>query len=237
MIAAYKKGGGDMPKEADMPKEKDAIKVVILEDDDLLRELLGEWLGGQSDITVIDQFATVAAFASAVKTSVKDADILIIDVMLPDGDGVVAALSAMQKAGTAPGLIVISSNANVDLFERLSRQTEGGWAFLLKNSNGLANLRQAITAVCSGFVMVDPQLMRFSVNDTNELALTDQEKSVMYLVAEGKANAVIASEIFMSEKTVERLLGHVYAKYGLAGTSKTENPRVRATLIFRGLAQ
>lgn len=220
-----------------MTTEIEAIKVVILEDDDLLRELLAEWLGSQLDIKVIDQFGTAAAFASAIESSIKHADILIIDVILPDGDGVETALAAMRQTGTTPGLIVISGHANVDLFERLSEQMEGGWAFLLKRSNGLANLRQAIAAVRSGFVMVDPQLKRLSANDSNEFALTDQEKSVMKLVAEGKANAVIAHEVFASEKTVERLLGRVYSKYGLAGTSKTENPRVRATLIFRGLAR
>ena len=71
----------------------------------------------------------------------------------------------------------------------------------------------------------------------NELILTEQENSVMRLVAEGKANAVIAGEIFASEKTIERVLSRIYFKYGLIGTSKTENPRVKATLIFRGLVQ
>ena len=220
-----------------MSVELDVIKVVILEDDQLLRELLCEWLRGQPDTRITGQFGTAAEFASAVEGSVKDADIMIIDVMLPDGDGVESALAAMQQNRTSPGLIVISGHANVDLFERLSNQMEGGWAFLLKNSNGLANLRQAIAVVRSGFVMVDPQLKRLSINDPKGSALTDQEKSIMRLVAEGKANAVIAREIFASEKTVERLLSHVYFKYGLAGTSKTENPRVRATLIFRGLAK
>jgi DNA-binding NarL/FixJ family response regulator len=65
--------------------------------------------------------------------------------------------------------------------------------------------------------------------------LTDQEISVMRLVAEGKANSVIAGEIFASEKTIERVLSRIYIKYGLVGMSKTENPRVKATLIFRGL--
>ena len=68
-----------------------------------------------------------------------------------------------------------------------------------------------------------------------EINLSDQEISVMRLVAEGKANAVIARETFASEKTIERVLGRVYFKYGLAGASKTENPRVKATLIFCGL--
>lgn len=219
-----------------MASENGPMKVVILEDDELLRELLCEWLGNQPDIKIIDQFGTAAAFTNAIDSSVKDADVFIIDVVLPDGDGIETALAAMRQTGTKPGVIVISSHASADLFERLSKQMEGSWAFLLKNSNGLANLRQAIAAVRSGFIMVDPQLQRRAINDSNEFALTDQEKSVMQLVAEGKANAVIAREIFLSEKTVERLLSHVYVKYGLAGTSKTENPRVKATLIFRGLA-
>ena len=71
----------------------------------------------------------------------------------------------------------------------------------------------------------------------NEFLLTEQENSVMRLVAEGKANAVIAGEIFASEKTIERVLSRIYFKYGLFGTSKTENPRVKATLIFHGLVQ
>ena len=48
---------------------------------------------------------------------------------------------------------------------------------------------------------------------------------------------MLAGEIFASEKTVERVLSSIYSKYGLVGTSKVENPRVRATLIFRGLSK
>ena len=69
----------------------------------------------------------------------------------------------------------------------------------------------------------------------SEIILSDQEISVMRLVAEGKANAVIARETFASEKTIERVLSRIYLKYGIAGSSKTENPRVKATLIFCGL--
>ncbi len=72
-------------------------------------------------------------------------------------------------------------------------------------------------------------------NAMNEINLSDQEITVMRLVAEGKANAVIAREIFTSEKTIERVLSRIYFKYGIAGSSKTENPRVKATLIFCGL--
>ena len=83
--------------------------------------------------------------------------------------------------------------------------------------------------------MVDPNLKNIFNKTERNIALTDQERSVMDRVSRGLSNAVIAGEIFASEKTVERLLTSIYSKYGLVGTSKLENPRVRATLIYRGL--
>ncbi len=213
----------------------ETTKVTVLEDDDLLRELLYEWLSRQSDITVVGQFRTVTEFLDAVDSSVSDADIFINDVKLPDGNGVDAAFKAMRKVGKPQGLIVLSGQASIEDFDRLSQQLEGSWAFLSKNFNSLANLRHAIEAVRNGFVMVDPHIQKLSVNSTGESVLTDQERAIMQLVAGGKSNAAIAREVFLSEKTVERLLTSIYTKYGIAGMSKTENPRVVATLKFRGL--
>jgi DNA-binding NarL/FixJ family response regulator len=172
-----------------------------------------------------------------MNTSVSNANVIIADIVLPDGDGLDAAFKALETNNSGQGLVVISGRPTSDLFDRLSSRLNGGWAFLLKNSNGLANLRQAISAVQSGLVMVDPNLKTMFSRAGQNLSLTDQERTVMERVAEGKSNAVIAGEIFASEKTVERVLSSIYSKYGLVGTSKVENPRVRATLIFRGLSK
>ncbi len=213
----------------------ETTKVTILEDDDLLRELLHKWLSSQLDITVIDQFRTVTEFLDAADSSVSDADILICDVNLPDGNGVEAAFKVLRKVGKPQGLIALSGEASIEVLNRLSQQLEGSWAYLLKSFNSLANLRQAIDAVRSGFVMVDPQIQRLSVSGASEPVLTDQEQAVMKLVADGKSNAGIAQEVFLSEKTVERLLRSIYNKYGIPSMSKTENPRVVAALKYRGL--
>jgi DNA-binding NarL/FixJ family response regulator len=213
----------------------DTTQVAILEDEDMLRGLLAEWLTGQPNTQVVDQFRSVEAFNHAINTSLLTANLLICDVQLPDGDGVTAALGALKVLDPKPGLIVISGRPTADLFTRLSENIDGGWAFLLKNFNGLANFTQAISAVRSGLVMVDPNLKNIFNKTERNIALTDQERSVMDRVSRGLSNAVIAGEIFASEKTVERLLTSIYSKYGLVGTSKLENPRVRATLIYRGL--
>lgn len=220
-----------------MPTTTDVIKTVLLEDEDLLRGLLSEWLNSQPDIEVLDSFRSIQTFNASSNSTVKNANVIIADIVLPDGDGLDAAFKALENNNSGQGLVVISGRPTSDLFDRLSSRLNGGWAFLLKNSNGLANLRQAISAVQSGLVMVDPNLKTMFTRAGQNLSLTDQERIVMERVAEGKSNAVIASEIFASEKTVERVLSSIYSKYGLVGTSKIENPRVRATLIFRGLSK
>jgi len=219
-----------------MPTMPSANNAVVLEDEEMLRGLLVEWLSRQDDVTVIDEFGLISTFNTSISTTVKDANLIITDLVLPDGDGLTAALKAMDVLPNKIGLIVISGRPTPDLFARLSENVNGGWAFLLKNSNGLANLRQAINAVQSGLVMVDPGLKKLFAREGKTAPLTDQERSAMDKVAEGKSNAVISEELFTSEKTVERLLSSIYSKYGLIGTSKLENPRVRATLIYRGLA-
>ncbi len=213
----------------------DTTQVAILEDEDMLRGLLAEWLASQPNTNVVDQFRSVEAFTHAIATTLPTVNLLICDVLLPDGDGITAALGALRVLDPKPGLIVISGRPTADLFTRLSENVDGGWAFLLKNHNGLANFTQAISAVRSGLVMVDPNLKAMFSKSGRSTVLTDQERTVMDKVARGMSNAVIAGEIFASEKTVERLLTSIYSKYDLVGTSKLENPRVRATLIYRGL--
>ena len=214
----------------------DQIKVVLLEDEDLLRGLLSEWLTSQPEIELLESFRSIESFNNSLKNSVANADVIISDLILADGDSLAAVLRAIDSNSKKQSLVVISGKPTADLFDRLSSGLEGGWAFLLKNSNGLANLRQALQAVQSGLVMVDPALKNMFMSPNLNSSLTSQERDIMEKASEGKSNSVIAKEIFVSEKTVERVLSSVYLKFRLAGTSKTENPRVRATLIFRGLS-
>ena len=152
---------------------------------------------------MVGDFGTISAFKRSISTTVNNANLIIVDLVLPDGDGLTTALEAMDILPNKVGLIVISGRLTPDLFERLSENVSGGWAFLQKNSKG--NLRQAINAVQSGLVMVDPGLKKLFARDGKSVALSDQERSTMDKVAEGKSNAVISQEIFASEKTVERL--------------------------------
>jgi DNA-binding NarL/FixJ family response regulator len=218
-------------------ENKKNTRVVLLEDEDLLRGLLSEWLGSQDDLEVVGSYRTIVDFETAVLSGQVSVDLVVADLVLPDGDGLDASVKAMEQVGHHIPLVVISGRPTSGLFDRLSKDLNGGWAFLLKDSNGLASLRRAVDAVRDGLVMVDPNLKTLFANNGRNAQLTPQETQIMALVSEGMSNSGIAAKIFMSEKTVERVLSNLYLKYGLARTSKIENPRVRATLIFRGLTE
>lgn len=209
--------------------------VALLEDEDLLRGLLTEWINAQDNLHVMGSFRTVADLRSELIEKNASVDLLVIDLALPDGDGLEVALEVIERRGLHIPVVVISGKPTPGLFDRLSRDLNGGWAFLLKDSNGLASFRKAIDAALDGLVMVDPNLKSLFVKSGQNASLTPQETQVMALVSEGMSNSGIAAKIFVSEKTIERVLSNLYLKYGLARTSKVENPRVRATLIFRGL--
>lgn len=212
-------------------------RVVLLEDEDLLRGLLTEWLDAQDDLEVVGNYRTASEFQSAVISGEVSADLFVVDLVLPDGDGLDVSLKAIEHIGQHVPLVVISGRPTDGLFDRLSKELNGGWAFLCKDSNGLASLRRAVDAVRDGLVMVDPNLKKLFASNGRNAQLTTQESQIMGLVSEGMSNSGIAGKIFMSEKTVERVLSNLYLKYGLARTSKEDNPRVRATLIFRGLTE
>lgn len=212
-----------------------SVRVAVVEDEDLLRGLLGEWLAREPGLLLYKSFHSFASFVEA-KSNWDDIDILIVDVRLPDGDGVELARTFQESRPTLVPVVVISGRPSAELLGRISETLVGSWAYLLKNSNGLGNLRKAIDAVQDGFVMVDPQAQGTLRVPGYLQVLTEPEQSVMQLVASGESNASVAKHLFISEKSVERLLTTVYQKYGLEGSSKVTNPRVAATLRFLGLA-
>lgn len=217
-----------------LPVDK-RIKIAILEDEDLLRGLLSEWLMSLGSLTVVDQFRSIEAFDAALETSLLDVDLLLVDIRLPDGDGIDAISRIRARRDRLIPAVIISGHFQPRLFDRLSSTLDSGWAFLYKDSNGLSSLMHSIDAVLDGLVMIDPHVRGIGSTFPKNSLLTPQEDSIMNLVSNGKSNASIAAELYISEKTVERALTSIYSKFELIGKSKTVNPRVRATLLYRNL--
>lgn len=210
-------------------------RFVVLEDDDLLGGLLEQWLLREFPGSSVRRFLNAATLRASITEFAAETDVFIADVRLQDGDGVDVAVELRKASGTDVSTVIMSGRPTADLFNRMSSSLQAGWAFILKQSSGMDTLRQAISVVQNGMVMVDPQLHNSGTSSEVDLLLSEPERDILKRVAEGKSNKTIAGELFTSEKTVERHLSSTYAKLNLEGRSKSLNPRVVASLRYLGL--
>ena len=195
-----------------------AIRVVICDDHEVVREGLRGLIGRQAGMTVVGEAGTVAEAIEAV-TRVNP-DIVIMDVRLPDGSGV-EACQAIREARPSVKVIMLTSYADDEaLFASI---LAGAAGYLLKQTRGQAVV-DAITTVAAGRSLLDPdvtgtvlQRLRESRAEDPALAsLTDQERKVLAGLAEGKTNREIGETLFLSEKTVKNYVSRILDKLGLA---------------------
>ncbi len=212
-----------------------SLSFVVVDENDLLCDLLRQWLLAEYPQSSVSRYSTVAAVLDDLAKFGNAVDVLIAESRLPDGEGVDVAVALRKVSGTEVSAVIMSGRPTADLFNRMSLALHAGWAFIHKRTSGIENLRQAISVAQSGLVMVDPQLRNSSGPSDVEHLLTESEREILKRVAEGKANKIIAEELFTSEKTVERHLSAVYQKLSLDGKSKAVNPRVAASLRYLGL--
>lgn len=209
-------------------------RVAIIEDEPLLGDLLGSWVTHQPDLELVGVYGSRRDAQNAISTRVVD--VMVVDLNLPDGDGVDLASDATdgRLGGSRPrGIVILSGEARPELVAQLPTRFDVAWAYLLKSSNTTTRLRQAIDAVMSDLVMIDPELRRGRTGtDAHLAALTVSERQVLELVATGRSNRAIADELHLSVKTVERMLTTIYTKLGIDGRDDGVNPRVKAALRF-----
>lgn len=195
-----------------------AIRVVICDDHEVVREGLRGLIGRQAGMTVVGEAGTVAeAVEAATRAS---PDVVIMDVRLPDGSGV-EACRAIREARPEVKVIMLTSYADDEaLFASI---LAGAAGYLLKQTRGQAVV-DAIATVAAGRSLLDPdvtgkvlQRLRESRAEDPALAsLTDQERKVLAGLAEGKTNREIGESLFLSEKTVKNYVSRILDKLGLA---------------------
>lgn len=212
------------------------LGVAVIEDEQLLGDLLGEWVAVQPDLHVVGVFRSVAEARRELRG--RSVDVMIVDLNLPDGSGLDLAAEASTGglgASRPRGVVVLSGDARVELIAELPARLSCSWAYLLKSTNTSRRLRQAIDAVVSGLVMIDPELHRHATPSDPALAsLTQGEREVLVALAAGLSNRAIADEVHSSVKTVERILSTVYGKLGIDARDDAVNPRVQAVLRWAG---
>jgi DNA-binding NarL/FixJ family response regulator len=196
------------------------IRVLLVDDQELMRMGFRMVLGAQPDIDVVGE-AGDGRRAVELAGELRP-DVVLMDVRMPILDGVEAT-----KQITGPGLAKVLVMTTFDLDEyALSALHNGASGFLLKDTQP-AELVSALRAVASGDAVVSPSvtrrlLDRFLGTSGGQLrdvavldVLTEREREVLVLIAKGLSNTELAGRLFLSEATVKTHVGRILAKLDL----------------------
>jgi NarL family two-component system response regulator LiaR len=212
------------------------IRVLIVDDHAVVREGLRAFLQLQDGIEV-------AGEAGDGEEALEQAgrlgpDVILMDLMMPKLDGV-QAMRALRERASCSRVIVLTSFLDDD---RLMPAIEAGAAYLLKNVEP-AELARAVRAAHAGEALLDPAVAarlvqtiaaRPSPIGSDSQRLTRREREVLELIARGRSNKRIASELGISEKTVKAHVGHVLAKLGVTDRTQAALLAVQEGLVAGG---
>jgi DNA-binding NarL/FixJ family response regulator len=211
------------------------MRVVIADDEVLLREGLARLLA-EAGVEVV---ALVGDQASLARTVALDRpDVAVVDIKMPPthtNEGLVAA-AEIRRLHPRVGVLLLSHYLDSQYAVGLLEQHSAGVGYLLKERvSHIHVLVDALQRVADGESVVDPtivsRLMTRQRRSGRLDALTDRERDVLALMAEGRSNARIAKSLMLSGKTVERHVGHIFDKLDLA-ESPDQHRRVLAVLAW-----
>jgi DNA-binding NarL/FixJ family response regulator len=195
------------------------LRILVVDDHEVVRQGLVALLDRRESFEVVAQAGSVAeAIAAATKF---EPDVVVMDVRLPDGSGI-EACREIRSARPETRVVMLTSYPDEEAV--LSAIIAGASGYLLKQIRG-RDLVTALESVGRGDSLLDPavtekvlQRVRVAASGgvADELAeLTAQERKILLLVAEGKTNKEIASEVFLSDKTVKNYVSSILSKLNL----------------------
>jgi DNA-binding NarL/FixJ family response regulator len=198
-----------------------SIRVVLVDDQALVRAGFGMVLSAQADMEVVGEAADgAAAIALLART---ETDVVVMDIRMPVLDGVEATRRICAGPDGPRVLVLTTFDTDEDAFAALQAGASG---FLLKNAPP-EQLLDAIRVVAAGESVVAPRITRALLDrfsgqltlpghaDERLASLTDREREVLELVAAGLSNTEIAGRLFVAEGTVKTHFGRILAKLEL----------------------
>jgi DNA-binding NarL/FixJ family response regulator len=197
------------------------VRVVVADDQELVRAGFTAVLGTQPDFEVVAEAATGREAVDLART--HRPDVVLMDVRMPDLDGIAATAEICRDARTRSRVLILTT---FDLDEYvLAALRAGASGFLLKDAPRDA-LYAAVRTVAAGDALLAPSVTRRLIERHLRLDLpspelvagldrmTDRERQVLGLLARGLSNTEIATRLHLSEATVRTHIGHLFAKIG-----------------------
>jgi DNA-binding NarL/FixJ family response regulator len=211
-----------------------AVRVVVADDDVLLREGLASLLD-RSGFEVVGQ----AGDASRLLDLVRDTgpDLVIVDIRMPPAHTTEGLDAAKEIRRDRPdmGILVLSAHAEVDHAMELLASGRGIGYLLKSRVSDVAEFIETLERIARGGSVVDPALVQelVSARKRNDplAVVSERERDVLTLMAEGRSNAGIARRLWITEGTVEKHVRSILTKLGLPDTDD-DHRRVLAVLTF-----
>ncbi|WP_370645280.1 response regulator [Pseudonocardia sp. DSM 110487] len=211
-----------------------AVRVVVADDDVLLREGLSSLLE-RSGFEVVGQAGDATRLLELVRDMTPD--LVIVDIRMPPAhttEGLDAA-KEIRRDWPEMGILVLSAHAEVDHAMELLASGRGIGYLLKSRVSDVAEFIETLERIARGGSVVDPALVQELVTARKRndplAVVSERERDVLSLMAEGRSNAGIARRLWITEGTVEKHVRSILTKLGLSDTDD-DHRRVLAVLTF-----
>jgi DNA-binding NarL/FixJ family response regulator len=214
------------------------IRLVLADDHYLVREGVRRLLETEPDLDVVAVCSDLESLLDAV--DVERPDVVVTDIRMPPGstDEGIQAAERLRETHPTMGVVVLSQYVNPSYALALLEHGSAGRAYLLKERVGdLEQLVAAIRAVAEGGSVIDPEVVEALVAEKGRgehspiNQLTPRERDVLREMAEGKNNGAIADALFLTERSVEKVIHSIFLKFGLTWETAVHR-RVKAVILY-----
>ena len=197
--------------------DQQPIRVFLLDDHEVVRRGLRDLLESDGSIEIVGESGSAKEATSRMPA--LRPDVAVLDARLPDGSGIDVCRDVRSVDAGIKALILTSYDDDEALFAAI---LAGAAGYLLKQVGG-NDLVDAVRRVAAGQSLIDPSLtarvlerLRNGPAEHEELAtLTEQERKILVLVAEGLTNRQIGERLFLAEKTVKNYVSSILSKLGM----------------------
>jgi len=214
------------------------IRVVFADDNYLLREGVKQLIDSQPELELAATATDFTTLMAAIET--ERPAVVVTDIRMPPTgtDEGIRAAAQIRTSHPEIGVVVLSQYAEPEYALSLLEKGAAGRAYLLKERvSDIDQLVNAIREVARGGSVIDSKVVEALVaartrkTDSPLRDLTPREQEVLAAMAEGKNNAAIAAQLFLTERAVEKHINSIFSKLGLQ-EEKDVHRRVRAALLF-----
>jgi DNA-binding NarL/FixJ family response regulator len=215
-----------------------SIRIVLADDHYLVREGVRRLLETEADLDVVAVGGDLDALLQAVDA--EQPDVVVTDIRMPPGghDEGIQAAERLRETHPDVGVVVLSQYSQPGYALALLEQGTARRAYLLKERvEDVDQLAAAIRTVAEGGSVIDPQVVEALVAEKSRVEqsplneLTERERSVLREMAEGKNNAAFAAALFLTERSVEKVIHSIFLKLGLAWETAVHK-RVKAVILY-----